>query len=46
MLVVGKEFDADERAEVGGGLRGFEGDDDKRAVGISRLSVPLRENGL
>jgi hypothetical protein len=26
MVLFGKEFDADERAEVGGGLRGGEGD--------------------
>jgi hypothetical protein len=27
MVLFGNEFDADERAEVGGGLRGGEGDD-------------------
>ena len=28
MVLFGNEFDADERAEVGGGLRGGEGDHD------------------
>lgn len=32
MLVVGKEFDADERAEVGGGLRGGEAVDGNVAL--------------
>ena len=47
MLVVGKEFDADEWAEVGGGLRGVE-DYADFAVTVEhhRLSVESREDGL
>jgi hypothetical protein len=46
MVLFGNEFDADERAEVGGGLRGGEGDGDVSAVRLRRLPIPLREYGL
>jgi hypothetical protein len=46
MVLFGKEFDADERAEVGGGLRGGEGDIHISASSLSRLAIPLREDGL
>jgi hypothetical protein len=36
MVLFGNEFDADERAEVGGSLRGGEGDE---AVAFTRLAV-------
>jgi len=42
----GDEFDADERAEVGVGLRGVEGDGDVSAVRLRRFAVPLRESRL
>jgi hypothetical protein len=40
------DFDADKWAEVGGGLRGVKGHDDAGSVGLGRLAVPLREDGL
>jgi hypothetical protein len=46
MVLFGKEFDADERPEVGGGLRGVEGDSNRPAVRFCWLTVPLRKNGL
>jgi hypothetical protein len=39
MVLFGKEFDADEGAEVGGGLRGSEGDGDGYAVRKRRVRV-------
>jgi hypothetical protein len=46
VLFVGKEFDADERAEVGGGLRGFEGNEHAGPVGGCGFAVTLREDRL
>jgi hypothetical protein len=46
MVLFGKEFDADERAEVGGGLRGVKGDGDAERVTGNILAVYLRENSL
>ena len=45
-MLFGNEFDADERAEVGRGLRRVEGDLDVSTIGLSRLAIPLREHGL
>jgi hypothetical protein len=45
MVLFGKEFDADERAEVGGGLRGVEGDEDAGSVGRGGFAITLREDG-
>jgi hypothetical protein len=39
MVLFGNEFDADEGAEVGGGLRGVEGDGYGYAVGKRRVRV-------
>jgi hypothetical protein len=40
------DFDSDERAEVGRGLRGVEGHKNVSAARLGRLTVPLREDGL
>ena len=46
MVLFGNEFDFDEGAEVCGGLRGGEGDNDASRVAGHVLSVHLGEDGL
>ena len=46
MVLFGDEFDADEGAEVGWGLRGGEGDGHAGAVGLGGFAVALREYRL
>jgi hypothetical protein len=46
MVLFGKEFDADERAEVGGGLRGVEGHADfAGTVEHDGFAIKRREDG-
>jgi len=45
-VLFGNEFDADERAEVGGGLLGGESDEAVRLRSDYRLSVECRKNDI
>ena len=44
-MLLADELDLYEGAEVGGGLRGGEGDEGHAVIDLTRLAIPCRESG-